>query len=79
MGRCEELHFLAQRNPKGLRFSELCRLAECFGWSFIRQKGSHRVYSKDGQLRPLVFQEQRGGAAAAYQVRQLLAAIERDG
>lgn len=73
MSRCDDLLTRARQNPSGLRFTELCRLAECHGFEFARQKGSHRIYRRAGRL--MSFQEVRG-MAKEYQVRQLLAAIE---
>ena len=69
---------LARSNPAGLRFSGLCRLAEAFGFAFRRQKGSHRVFSHDGIQEMMNFQND-GGMAKAYQVRQLLACVDRHG
>lgn len=69
---------LARGNPGGLRFSELCRLAEAFGFRFQRQKGSHRIYAHDGLRQIMNFQNDRG-AAKAYQVRQLLDCVDRYG
>jgi hypothetical protein len=75
MASCAKLLEAARNNPAGLRFAELCKLAECHGWRFSRQRGSHRSYVRDGTPRPLTFQDYRG-AAKAYQVRQLLDAID---
>ncbi|MDQ4079023.1 MAG: type II toxin-antitoxin system HicA family toxin [Chloroflexota bacterium] len=44
MSRCEKLLAKARNNPQGLRFRELERLAECYGFTFSRSKGSHRTY-----------------------------------
>jgi hypothetical protein len=71
---CEELLRRAKANPAGLRFVEICRLAECFGFVFARQRGSHVLHTRFGRLRPLNFQADNG-MAKAYQVRQLLMAI----
>lgn len=71
---CEELLERAKSNPAGLRFAEVCRLAECFGFRLARRRGSHVLYTRFGRLRPLNFQADKG-MAKAYQVRQLLAAI----
>lgn len=76
MARCDDLLAKARTNPAGLRFKELCALAECQGWEFARQRGSHRMYKKPGRRELMDFQEGRNGAAMAYQVRQLLDAIE---
>ena len=73
--RCEDLLARARRSPGGLRFSELCRLAECFGWELVRQRGSHVIYKRRGTMQLMSFQNDRG-RAKPYQVRQLLAAID---
>ena len=73
--RPTKLFQLARNNPAGLRFSDLCRLAEAFGFVFQRQKGSHRVYAHDGIRQIMNFQEDHG-TAKAYQVRQLLDCID---
>jgi predicted RNA binding protein YcfA (HicA-like mRNA interferase family) len=67
----------ARANIISLRFGNLCALAECFGWIFIRQSGSHRIYKRSGSTVLMNFQEDRNGRAKPYQVRQLLAAIDQ--
>ncbi len=74
--RCRELLDRARANPSGLRLRELLRLAECYGFNPVRQRGSHVVLSAEDAPRPLVVQDVKG-RAKAYQVRQLLDAIER--
>jgi len=76
--RCSQLLGRAQANPCGLRFQDLCELAECFGFELTRQKGSQHIFKRPGYLRVLNFQHSRG-MAKAYQVRQLLSALEELG
>ena len=78
MSRCSDLLERAKQNPDGLRFAELCKLAECHGWVFAREKGSHRLYKRPAAPRPMNFQEGENGTAKTYQVRQLLAWIEEN-
>jgi len=66
----------ARNNPAGVRFRELCLLAEHMGFIKRGGKGSHVVYEKEGVPEILTFQD-RKGAAKTYQVKQLLAAIEK--
>ena len=66
----------ARANVTSLRFGNLCALAECFGWVFVRQRGSHRIYKRNGSMVLMNFQEDRNGRAKPLQVRQLLAAID---
>jgi hypothetical protein len=80
MAKREKLREKAQNCPHNLRFSEICKLAESYGWIFERQEGtSHSIY-----LHPLLgstpgammnFQD-KNGKAKSYQVKQLLIAIE---
>ncbi|NNM05152.1 MAG: type II toxin-antitoxin system HicA family toxin [Gemmatimonadetes bacterium] len=68
----------AQDHPSGVKFRELCALAECFGFFPVRQKGSHHIFKREGFQKLLNFQES-GSMAKAYQVRQLLSALEELG
>jgi hypothetical protein len=71
MTQAEKLLQKALESPGGLRFSELCQLAENYGFREDRVRGSHHVYVKEGLSRPLNFQDV-DGEAKDYQVRQLL-------
>lgn len=75
MSKCEALLAKARNNPSGLRFAELCALAECFGWTLDRTRGSHCVYKRVGIMQAMNFQN-FNGTAKPYQVNQLLRAIE---
>ena len=75
MGDREKLFGKAKAAPNSLRFSDLCKLAEEFGFRFDRQKGSHRIYKHDGVAGMMNFQDCHG-KAVAYQVRQLVNFIE---
>jgi len=66
-----------RRNPKGIRFRELCQVCDCY-FGKARQKGtSHRIYKTPWQGDPRVNIQDNKGMANAYQVRQVLKAIER--
>jgi len=78
MGQCNDILDQARRTPTGVRFEDLCTLAECHGWVFARSRGSHRIYKRAGTLRMMNFQEGGNGMAKALQVRQLLRAIDED-
>ena len=75
MPKCDELLRRARANPAGLRFAQLCQLAECHGFQFARQRGSHRVYRHATARTIMTFQEVNG-MAKPYQVRQLLDVID---
>jgi hypothetical protein len=76
MTRRQKLIEKIQYNPAGVRFQEICRLAEQMGFPKRGGKGSHIVYEKDGVDEILTFQD-RKGMAKPYQVKQLLAVIEK--
>lgn len=77
MSKCDKLLKRARQAPKGVRFEELCALAECHGFVFARQEGSHRVYKHLTFRRIMDFQNDNG-QAKPYQVRQLLEAIDTE-
>ena len=64
-------------NPKGVRFAELVKVCDsCFGKS--RQAGSsHRVYKTPWPGDPRVNIQNSRGKAKAYQVKQVLLAIDK--
>ena len=66
-----------QRSPQGIRFVDLCRVCDHhFGQP--RQFGSsHRIYKMPWEGDPRVNIQNAKGMAKAYQVRQVLKAIER--
>ena len=66
----------ALSSPAGLRFDEATRLAEAFGFSQIRARGSHHIFSRQ-EIPELVNLQEVHGMAKAYQVRQLLRLVER--
>ena len=76
MARCEKLLDKARNSPNDLRIAELCKLAECHDWVFARGKGSHRIYKRPGTPGIMNFQADKHGKAKAFQVKQLLAAID---
>ena len=66
-----------KRNPKGIRFQDLCKVCEHY-FGEARQTGSsHRVYKTPWLGDPRVNIQNDKGMAKAYQVNQVLKAIER--
>ena len=77
MASIDEVLERMQRQPKSIRFAELCRVCDEF-FGDARQGGSsHRVYKTPWQGDPRVNIQNAKGMAKAYQVRQVLRAIER--
>ena len=66
-----------KRNPKGIRFQDLCNVCDQY-FGEARQTGSsHRVYKTPWQGDPRVNIQNDKGKAKAYQVKQVLKAIVR--
>lgn len=66
-----------KRNSKNVHFKDLCKVCD-FYFGQARQSGSsHRIYKMPWQGDPRVNIQNHGGFAKAYQVKQVLCAIER--
>jgi hypothetical protein len=66
-----------KRNPKGTRFNDLCKVCEHYFGKPRISGTSHRVYRTPWQGDPRVNIQNAKGKSKAYQVRQVLWAIER--
>lgn len=79
MARWEKLLEQARNNPKNVRLADALKLAEAFGFTH-RAGGKHpHIYKRKGSPTMLNFQDAGNGKAEAYQVRQLLGAIDEMG
>jgi hypothetical protein len=77
MNKVDDLVAKLRQNPGGVRFADLCKVCD-FSFGEARQKGSsHRIYKTPWQGDPRVNIQDHEGMAKAYQVRQVLRAIER--
>jgi hypothetical protein len=66
-----------EQNPKGIRFKDICLVCEHY-FGQARQSGSsHRIYRMPWPGDPRVNIQNDKGMAKAYQVKQVLKAIER--
>jgi hypothetical protein len=67
-----------KKNPASVRYDDLCKVCDHY-FGECRQKGtSHRVYKTPWEGNPRVnIQRGKGGLGKAYQVRQVLKAIEK--
>ncbi|MFQ5739374.1 MAG: toxin HicA [Acidobacteriota bacterium] len=64
-------------NPKAVRFPDLCKVCDHY-FGEARQRGTgHRVYKTPWEGDPRVNIQNAKGKAKAYQVKQVLVAIER--
>ena len=77
MSKVDDLLKSMQDNPKGVRFADLCKVCD-FYFGEPRQSGSsHRVYKMPWLGDPRVNIQNAKGKAKAYQVKQVLHAVER--
>ena len=66
-----------RRNPRGVRFKDLAMVCDaCFGEP-RKGSGSHRVYRTPWPGNPRVNIQSAKGMAKAYQVRQVIRAIDK--
>lgn len=66
-----------RRRPSGVRFSDLARVCRYY-FGEPRQRGtSHQVFATPWRGDPRVNIQDDHGSAKAYQVRQVLAAVDR--
>ena len=77
MSKIEEILGRMRADPNDVRFTDLCKVCD-FHFGKPRQGGSsHRVYKMPWKGDPRVNIQNHKGKAKAYQVRQVLRAIER--
>ncbi len=65
------------RNPKGIRFSDLCKVCDYYFGKPRQIASSHRVYKTPWQGDPRINIQNYKGKAKAYQVKQVLLALEK--
>jgi predicted RNA binding protein YcfA (HicA-like mRNA interferase family) len=75
MDKIQKLFNKVNNNPYDVRFNDICKLAEAFGFTYKGGKGSHRVYSQKGVREILNFQNVKG-KVKPYQVKQYLKLIQ---
>lgn len=76
MGKVAEIVLQMRSNPQNVRFADLCLVCDYY-FGTARQKGSsHRIYKTPWQGDPRINIQNDKGKAKAYQVKQVLKAIE---
>ena len=61
---------------KNIRFNDVVKLVEAFGFRLSRINGSHHIFTHP-QVRELVNLQNVNGQAKPYQIRQFLQLVER--
>ena len=77
MTKIDDILVQMRRSPKDVRFNDLCRVCETFFGKPRKSASSHRIYKTPWQGDPRVNIQNNKGKANAYQVTQVLKAIER--
>jgi hypothetical protein len=70
LGRMED-------NPRNIRFNDLCKVCDHFFGEPRQTRSIHRVYKTPWQGDPGINIQNHKGKAKAYQVKQVLLAIEK--
>jgi hypothetical protein len=77
MAKIDEILLQMKRNPKGIRYNDLCKVCDYY-FGMARQKSSsHRIYKTPWQGDPRINIQNYKGHAKAYQVKQVLLAIQK--
>lgn len=66
-----------RRNPRQVRFKDLCKICDHFFGEPRKGTGSHRVYRTPWQGDPRINIQNHKGKAKAYQVKQVILALEK--
>ena len=77
MARVEDLVVKMRLDPRTIRFQDLCRVCDVYFGKARQSSSSHRIYPPPWQGDPRINIQNDHGKAKAYQVKQVLLAIER--
>ncbi len=78
MAEIEKIIASMRQSPTNVRFNDLIKICDHYFGEARQQGTSHRVYKTPWQGDPRInIQQGSQGKAKAYQVRQVLAAIEK--
>ncbi len=77
MSKIKDILEQMSQSPNNVRFNDLCAVCDNY-FGDARQRGSsHRVYKTPWLVNPRVNIQNKKGKAKAYQVKQVLMAVER--
>jgi hypothetical protein len=77
MTKIDDIRAQLKQNPKDVRFADLCKVCEIFFGKPRKSASSHRVYRTPWQGDPRINIQNYKGKAKAYQVKQVLLALEK--
>ena len=77
MTKVDDIVIGMKRNPKNVRFIDLCKVCETY-FGKPRNRGSiHKIYKIPWQGDPRINIQNNKGKAKAYQVKQVLLALDK--
>ena len=77
MVKFDEIIRQMKRNPKDVRFADLCKVCDHFFGKPRKRASSHVVYKTPWQGDPRINIQNHKGKAKAYQVKQVLLALDK--
>lgn len=77
MDKVDEIEKMMRGNPGNVRFTDLCRVCDHHFGMARQESTSHRVYKTPWPGDPRVNIQDSKGKAKAYQVRQVIKAIDK--
>jgi hypothetical protein len=77
MAKIDDIRAQMKRNPKNVKFDDLCKVCENFFGEPRKSSSSHRIYKTPWQGDPRINIQNHKGKAKAYQVKQVLLALEK--
>jgi hypothetical protein len=77
MVKIDDILLKMKRDPKNARFRDLCKICDHYFGEARQRSGSHRIYKTPWQGDPRINIQNSKGKAKAYQVKQVLLAIEK--
>ena len=77
MKKIDDILTQMNRNPKDVKFADLCKVCDNFFGESRQSASSHRIYTTPWQGDPRINIQNHKGKAKVYQVKQVLLALEK--
>jgi len=77
MAKMADMLSQMKRNPKGIRYNDLCKVCDYYFGKARQTRSSHRIYKTPWQGDPRINIQNYKGKSKVYQVKQVLMAIEK--
>ena len=77
MAKTEDILLQMKRNPKGIRYNDLCKVCDYYFGKVRQTSSNHRIYKTPWKGDPRINIQNYKGTAKAYQVKQVLMAIQK--